>query len=430
MIAGLLALKIASTAFLIPLDVAAAVLFVYLLVRMPPRRRLLQSLAALVLGAVVGYVTCWLLADVWDVFGVPLTLVTRIWAILAFVGVFVAVANLWGSRWWRKVIAVLAVPIFLLTSAAAINVDFGAYSTVKEAMGLTAYRALAHHEVAGKSGVMDPHLGADWRAPAGMPDAGTVGAVTIPATISGFKARTADVYFPPAALVAHPPVLPVLVLFAGQPGHPSDMLLAGKATADLNAFAAAHHGLAPIVVAPDQLGSPDRNPMCVDSPLGNSETYLTVDVPKWIKSHLKVSSSARYWAVGGFSQGGTCATQFGFGHPNLFGSVIDISGEIAPTIGAATVAKGFGGSAAAYDAAKPLTLLARHAPYADSWAFFGVGALDAKYTRYALALQNGANAAGVTTTLTRSPNTGHDWNTVRYLLKLAIPAVSTRLGLG
>lgn len=427
---GLLTLKIASIAFLIPLDALAALLFVYLLVRTPHRARLLQSLVGLVLGAIVGSATCWLLVDVWDIFGLPLTGVTRVWAILAFVGVFVAVANLWGSRWWRKAIAVAAVPVFLVTAAAAINVDFGAFSTVREAMGLSAYRALAHHEVAAQAGVMDPNLGSDWKAPTGMPEAGKVGAVTIPATVSGFSARTADVYLPPAALVAHPPVLPVLVLFPGQPGHPSDMLMAGRATADLNTFAAAHHGLAPIVVAPDQLGASDRNPMCVDSPLGNSATYLTVDVPSWIKSHLKVSSNPRYWAVGGFSQGGTCATQFGFGHPDLFGSVIDISGELAPTIGAETVAKGFGGSVAAYDAAKPLTLLARHAPYSDSWAFFGVGALDAKYTRYALALQAGANAAGVTTSLTRSPNTSHDWNTVRYLLKQAIPAVSARLGLG
>ncbi len=43
----------------------------------------------------------------------------------------------------------------------------------------------------------------------------------------------------------------------------------------LDRLAAAHHGLAPIVVMPDQLGEATRNPMCVDGPLGDSRTYLT-----------------------------------------------------------------------------------------------------------------------------------------------------------
>jgi S-formylglutathione hydrolase FrmB len=54
--------------------------------------------------------------------------------------------------------------------------------------------------------------------------------------------------------------------------------------------------------------------------------------------------------VAGFSEGGTCAIQFGAGFPALFGSIVDVSGQVRPLNGSVThtVRVGFGGSAAAY----------------------------------------------------------------------------------
>jgi len=46
----------------------------------------------------------------------------------------------------------------------------------------------------------------------------------------------------------------------------------------LDAYAANHEGLAPIVVVADQLGTPTANPLCLDSALGKSETYLARDL--------------------------------------------------------------------------------------------------------------------------------------------------------
>lgn len=277
---------------------------------------------------------------------------------------------------------------------------------------------------------MDTTLATTWRPPAGMPTHGTVGMVSIPATRSHFPARKAVVYLPPAALVADAPVLPVLVIFPGQPGAPADMLTSGRVSSTLDAYAAKHGGLAPIVVAPDQLGGPSKNPMCVNSTLGNAATYLTVDVPNWIRSHLQVASSPRYWAVGGYSEGGTCAIQFGAGHPELFGSTVDILGELAPTIGADTVSKAFHGSQAAYNVVKPLTLLAKNSPYADSVAIFGDGAKDKKYAAYARQVKTAAAKAGMGTQLIVSPHSGHDWNTVRYVLARALPELCARMRLG
>jgi S-formylglutathione hydrolase FrmB len=171
--------------------------------------------------------------------------------------------------------------------------------------------------------------------------------------------------------------------------------------------------------------------MCVDGSLGASATYLTVDVPNWIRSHLTVQPSPDAWAIGGFSQGGTCSIQLGAAHPELFSAIIDISGQLAPKNGGLTqtIAVGFGGNAAAYRSALPEAVLARHAPYRGMVAVFGVGQLDARYGPVAARLSAAAAAAGVQATEQVSPGTGHDWHTVQWVLTHGLDAVYVRLGL-
>jgi S-formylglutathione hydrolase FrmB len=430
MLHWVLALRIDRASFLVPLDIVAAALALFLLVRSPLPRSLFRTVVAAAVGGAAGLFATWLLGDVWNVFGVELTAITRMWVALACAGVALAIANLWRSRWWRTALAAVAIPVFVLAGGAGVNVDFGAYRTFSDALEIAPYPAISNAGLSGHQAAADPAAWAQWHPPAGMPTHGRVGTVRIPATRSGFPARPASVYLPPAALEPGAPALPVLVLLSGQPGAPADMFTSGRTAAVLDSYAATHRGLAPIVVAPDQLGAPDHNPMCVDSPLGNSATYITVDVPRWIRTHLHVASEPRYWAIGGFSQGGTCAIQFGAAHPELFRTILDISGELAPTIGADTVRRGFGGSIARYDAAKPVNILAAHAPYRGVTAIFGVGANDARYVRNESVVKAAAARAGMATVEITSPGTAHDWNTVRYVLERSLPMLSDRLGLG
>lgn len=55
-----------------------------------------------------------------------------------------------------------------------------------------------------------------------MPATGEVSKVAIPGAVSGFAAREAEVYLPPAYLSTPRARLPVLVLLAGQPASPTD----------------------------------------------------------------------------------------------------------------------------------------------------------------------------------------------------------------
>lgn len=424
----LLNLRIEQFSFLATVSALSVAGAVYLLVRKPTKRWLITSAIALLGGGALGLLASWFAGDVLDLFGVALTAGQRAWVALTFAAIALAVVNLWRSRWWRKVVAIVSVPLLLLTGAAFVNSSIGYYSTVSDALGINPY----HDGTLGyETGELTRGpVAQDWRPPADLPATGKVVSMTIPGTVSHFAARAAVIYLPPAALVPDPPVLPVLIMMSGQPGSPSDQFTAGHINDYMDAYAAAHHGLAPIVVSPDQLGPSEGNPMCVDSPLGNSATYVTTDVVNWISAHFRVTRDRSAWAVGGFSQGATCAMQFMSGYPKMFGSVLAISSEIGPTIGPDTVEEGFGGSQAAYNAAMPISLMKKNGPFTDTVASFAVGEDDTQYKQWAYQLSAAAQRAGMHTALYISPGTAHDWYTVAYGIKMGFPRIGAHMGLG
>lgn len=376
-------------------------------------------------GALLGWALVWWLGDVQDVFGVQLSTVVHVAGALLVAGLAVAVVNLARTRWWRKALAIVAVPAVLAAGGLMINEDFAYYPTLGDVVGDTGVGAL----VAGglQAGARPLH---DWRAPADMPASGVLGTVTIPGTLSHFHARKAWVWLPPAALVRHPPRLPVVIGLSGQPGQPSDLFLAGHLDTAMDAIAKAHHGVAPILVVPDQLGSASSNPMCVDSKLGRVATYLTVDVRHWILAHEPVSPDRRSWTIAGFSEGGTCAIQLGAGHAAEFGNIVDVSGELAPRNGtvAQTIDRGFGRSARAYRAASPLHVLA-HARFPSTSAMFAVGGDDQRYRPITVRMSAAAAKAGMRVQRFIVPGTAHDWHTASQGLAWGLRELVPRWGL-
>jgi len=425
-------LRLETGPFPIIVYALAAAILVVLATRRPVRRWLPIQLLGALAGAGIGLMLAWLVSDVWNSFGVALTLITRMWFALGVGGIGFAIAGLWRARAWRVVVGCASVIVFAFAGAIGVNVDVAEFPTLGSALGVNAIHKLTLPVAQPTpTNTIPESLAQSWHAPAGLPKVGTVGYVTIPGTVSHFAARNAVVYLPPAALVAGAPRLPVLELLSGQPGGPSNLITSGAMASILDQFAAAHHGLAPIVVVPDQLGSPQLNPMCVDSVLGNSATYLTVDVTNWITHHLHVLPSGADWAIGGFSQGGTCSIQLGTKYRGLFGSILDIAGELAPHHGTipATIASAFGGSAAQYTAATPLALLASGAPWTDTLGIFVIGQNDARFGVASSAVSKAAEAAGMTMHHLVSPGTAHDWKTVQFGIRTAMPLLGDRWGL-
>ncbi|WP_113718637.1 alpha/beta hydrolase [Arthrobacter dokdonensis] len=333
----------------------------------------------------------------------------------------------------RAMLAVAAAVVVVAVSALQVNVYFGEYPTVG---------SLIHGDPALAQGI--PHflqkkatdrfrllpVKDGWVAPKRMPGAGEFRQVSIPGKVSGFHARPAVVYLPPAYFTPHPPVLPVVVLVTGQPGSPQNWLVSGHLGQTMAAYAKAHHGLAPVVVMPDANGSQEANTMCMNSALGRVDTYMAVDVPRWITGTLNVDINHEHWAVAGFSYGGTCAMQMVTRHPNVYRTFASISAEEEPALTASrtvTIQRAFHGNAAAFDAVLPMTLLARRS-YPDIHGWFASGAQDAVYTHNAKMLEAAGRKAGMKVVRTTFPG-GHSWIMVTEALPSAFSFMGARLGL-
>jgi len=167
---------------------------------------------------------------------------------------------------------------------------------------------------------------------AGGQNKGTVKTINMPGTISNLNARDGYVYLPPAyydTTLANVK-FPVMILLTGVPGDPSSWLQGGLLVNTMNVFASRHEGITPIIVIADQSGSFTNDTECLNSSHGNAETYLTVDVPNYIKTHYRVSDNPINWGIGGFSEGGMCGAMLTLTHQNIFRHFLDMSGDPDP----------------------------------------------------------------------------------------------------
>ena len=422
----LLATQLQAPSKLVPVDIAFAVLAVVVLLpafrsgrggqradgrvrdfRSRAAWRAVGTRAAITLGAaVVVLVVCWVLSDLLNLFGVALSPVTRMWIVIAAAALALAVTAIVQGGRGRRVLAAVLVPAALLVPALGVNVEFAKYPTLGTVVQSDPY----------------PALDLDAAPAPTMPTAGAVRTVRIPAPRSGFAARPAIVYLPPAALVRDPAPLPVVLAFAGQPGAPGDLFTAGQMAAPLDAYAAQHHGRAPIVVSVDQLSAPGRNTMCVDSKLGNVATYVTEDVPDWLRTHLPVTTDRHAWGLLGFSQGATCTMQFLTGHPDGFGAALAISSEQQPIDQNPqhSADQAFDGSLTAWKAAAPIAQMRAHGLSGHA-LWLTAGSADRQFSAHARLLGAAARAAGARTTVAFAPRSGHDWNTVQWSLRTELP---------
>ncbi|MGB7236563.1 MAG: alpha/beta hydrolase-fold protein [Rhodococcus sp. (in: high G+C Gram-positive bacteria)] len=306
----------------------------------------------------------------------------------------------------RRVVGVVAVAMTIAACVAQLNANVLGYPTAAAALG---------------------------HPPATLPAAGKVIEADIPGVVSGFRARPASIYLPPAYSVDTHAPLPVLVLLTGQPGHVVDWLQGGHLARTMDTYAAAHDGLAPVVVVADGLGDTEANPMCMDSDLGNAFTYLSVDVPAWAKSHLQVSEDPHSWAIGGYSYGGTCALQAAVLAPTVYPTFLDISGEDEPRRGtrAESVTAAFGDDSEAsekrFDAVAPLEVMAKREFPSTAGAFLA-GSEDGEFRPQVLRAYDRAVASGMDAHYRELPG-GHSMDVWAPALEVEVDWLSSRMGL-
>ena len=406
----------------------------FLVVRRPTRRWIITGTSALIAGSLIAFIVL-SIVKLTDAFGVDLSATTSFWVYLTFSATVLAIVNLWRSKWPRKVVASMAIMLFAVTGTVGINADFGLDHTIADLAGIATEAPITLPKppptpatISPSTPTPTPHAGgarstptptptptqtplaggalwANWIPPKDQPAVGTIGSVTIPNTLSGFRSRPAGLYLPPAALVKDAPPLPLVIMLMGQPGNADPSFQ----KTILDAFAARHNGLAPIVLVADQLGDPAIDPLCLDTAKwGRAETFLVGDVVAWARAHLNVLSDAAHWTIAGYSNGGQCALSLGAKHPDVWGNVLDISGEVYPGSSRSkrTLMESFAGNTAAYEATKPLTILAGKR-YSDMVGIFTVGSNDGNYVAQAKRVEAAARSSGWMTTYFEVPNGGH-----------------------
>jgi S-formylglutathione hydrolase FrmB len=354
-------------------------------------------------------------------------------AVLAFAVAVVTISR--DRRWLPTIASVTAVVLVTACSANQINRFYEAYPSVRDTVGIDNRHQMQFIDLpppapapASAQHTARP-IEKYWHPVTPAAARGQLTNIVIPGPVSGFATRPAEIYLPPAYFVDPRPVLPVLVMVPGQPGGPRDWLTAGRLAPLMDGFASAHRGLAPVVIVADATGSHFANPLCLDSKLGKAATYLGVDLPAWVKTHLNVDSDPIAWAIGGFSYGGTCALQLATNYPHVYPTFLDISGDAEPSLGdlQTTLDAAFGGDAAAFARVDPLDLLhTRTFPGSAGAIVAGSGDNDDKTT--ARIVLEATRAGGMDTHYTEVPGR-HDWRAARYALTHELPWLATRTGL-
>ncbi|GAB2826847.1 alpha/beta hydrolase-fold protein [Alpinimonas psychrophila] len=393
------------------------------------RRDVVWLMIAAVAGLFAAWLTLWITVDTLNTFGGPLDPGAYGWIYAGFAGLCVALRALLSFRGWGKIIPALGAVLFLVSATLGVNAAYGLTPTLASFLHISTSKIVVLPAVTVSSAAPQTSpLYVTWNPPADMPRRGLTGIIAggIPNEVSHFPARPAQIYLPPAALVANPPKLPVVVLMMGEPGDPDPTIIART----LETFAAKNKGLAPIVVVVDQLSKPTFDPLCLDGPRGNVDTYVARDVVPWISANLNVSLDRKDWTFAGFSNGGGCAAYFGAKYPETWGNILDVSGiEFAGlTEERAVLKEEFGGDQKAYDAIKPINIMAGQT-YADTVAIFTTGELDSHYGPGQEAVSKAAAAAGMTVTFKRLPGVTHNNTSLILGLPVGFDVLFPRFGL-
>jgi S-formylglutathione hydrolase FrmB len=275
----------------------------------------------------------------------------------------IAIFGFRGTRWWRRAVSVLAVPLAALSTLVVLNQWVGYYPTVQAAWSALTAGPLPHQtDLDALAGLRDTNV-----------TTGRIVPVDIPDSASGFVHRTEYVYLPPAWFRgAKPPSLPVIMMIGGEFNTPADWVRSGQIMPQVDKFTAANGGVAPILVFVDSGGSFNNDTECVDGPRGNSASHLTKDVPPYLERTFGASADPAKWAIIGWSMGGTCAVDLTVMHPELFHTFVDIAGDRGPLAGTKqqTIDRLFGGDAARWAAYDPMTVMRRHGPYSGVAGLF------------------------------------------------------------
>jgi S-formylglutathione hydrolase FrmB len=404
------------------------------------RRYWLRAVVPALFAGAAGALLLYYVAEVaygwWDQ-TFPRTL--YIWTGAAVAAVVLIIPRIFAGRGvLRRAAVVPAALCVVMAAVAQANVEYAAFPTVSSMFTTQDLVQGPITEVAGHrdhaaSATVPATTEANWTPPKDLPAHGRVYSAPIPGKVSGYRSGDAYVYLPPAYLAdPHGSNLPVLVMIHGTPGGPGSWISSGKLAATMDSYAADHRGLAPVVVMPDlSARGASKLPLCLDSPVDQSATYLGVDVPRWVRKTLGAgTASRRQWAIGGLSSGGTCALQIAVNFPRAYSTFLDMSGESEPSIHGGRgqlVNEYFNGDEKAFTHQNALNVMTRHR-FPKTAGRFVSGISDNKYGTELDPLYTATLQAGMHVQFLKVSG-GHSWRMWSSELPRQMPWLMRRIGL-
>ena len=190
-----------------------------------------------------------------------------------------------GAPWWRRAMSVISVALACVFALTFVNQHYEYYPNIGTLLGKEAQYQVSDAQL--------NQAQADYRKTKKLPDHGFTISEAIPGTESGFHGRTAYIWLPPVWVKSPTPKLPVVELLHGSPGAPEDWTRAGFADQTAQAYALANDGQrADSGDARRERSRAGGHRMRRQQP-GRVETYLTVDVPAFVRKTFHAADDRR-----------------------------------------------------------------------------------------------------------------------------------------
>jgi len=266
-------------------------------------------------------------------------------ALVVFVLVVVGLPP-WGNHVVRAVIrggqVVLLNLLVLALAGAALNDQYLFYSSWGDLFGSRSASVQVHHGGTTHEAVAAPVKGPGFQGlttPTSLPPLPQPGARLQNYTVVDKRSNAEGqvfVYLPANYDPKSPHAYPVIVGLHGFPSGPRGFVrLNFLSTIDT---LTAEHRLAPSIVVVPRIDTPaGLDTECVNGGAGQpqTDTWLARDIPSWTARHFRVQRARSSWATFGYSYGGWCAASLSMRHPDVFGAAIVLLGYFRPDFSAA-----------------------------------------------------------------------------------------------
>ncbi|GGQ39853.1 alpha/beta hydrolase [Couchioplanes azureus] len=255
--------------------------------------------------------------------GTPLLIGTLVAVLLT--AVLIAVSWERGGR-LRPVLRGVGVLAALLSVTAAALVQV---NRMTEAFTL---EAASQPTAAGGSSPDAPEPEIDADLPPKAATGSQIRKVTVPGKVS--RLNLVMYVYLPAAYRTGKERFPVVQAQHGFPGTPRTWLKKLEVKSILDAEIAAGRMAPTVVLFPFQTPSPTTlDTECTNLVGGpQTETFLTVDVPAYVKATFRVRTDRAGWGLIGYSAGAYCATSLALRHPTRYAAAASLSGLAEPGI--------------------------------------------------------------------------------------------------